>query len=85
MCLADFPERKSFWVDVVVHRKEGSDRSSFLVPSVARALECAQRYYSDFSGTGEILLFVERSDSGYEKESLLFVHFNRGEYGGDAV
>lgn len=84
MCLEDFPERKSFWVDVVVHREKGSDRSSFLVPSIARALECARKHYSDFSGTGEILLFVERGDNGYEKKSMLFIHFNRGEYDGDA-
>ena len=76
----------SFWVDVIVDEGGADGRSSFLVPDVLRALECARKFYAHLAGSGEIFWLTSGvNNDGGGKRKAAFFHLNRGEYDGDAA
>ena len=76
-----------FWVDVIVDEGGADGRSSFLVPDILRALECARKFYAHLAGSGEIFWLTSEvnNDGGGKKKQAAFFHLNRGEYDGDAA
>ena len=77
----------SFWVDVIVDEGGADSRSSFLVPGILRALECARKFYAHLVGSGEIFWLTSEvnNDGSGKKKQAAFFHLNRGEYDGDAA